>query len=140
MKASFTPNRKTAAAILLAAAFLLPACASQWRHVRERPEGKAETLMKIYSVPSGAEISLDGSYWGKTPFEVKIRYPYNLRVYQRRTYFPYPHVEEKEVKSYTDNTFVFTVFAIGHERAEERVTLEGEETRELDIRLTPKRE
>ena len=125
--------------LALLPALVLGGCAtSNWMFVRERPQEKVVTKVLVRTVPSGAEVSVNGHFQGNTPIEIPVRYPVNIRVFQRREALPYPHMEEREVRTYERNVFRFDAFLMGHDRATESVTLLGEETKAVTINLKAK--
>lgn len=116
-----------------AALLLLAGCSTSgnWHFLRERPSGKSTTRVTVTSEPAGAEVTLNGQYMGTTPFVVPIEYPYSVRVFERRTALPYPHVEQKDVNTYRNNRFTFRFHAIDHDLVEKTIELNGEETAEV---------
>lgn len=115
---------------------LLAGCASsRWKYIRERPSAKAVTKVKVTTEPAGAEISVNGNYQAKSPVEIPVRYPYIVRLYERREMLPYPHVEEREVPIYSGNVFRFDANLLGYRGATKSVALQGEEQVEVHIRL-----
>ena len=132
-------GRLAGALAALVAVLLLAGCASsRWRFVRNRPDETMETRVTVRSEPPGAEVLLNGKYMGVTPFAVPVRYPCEVRVYERREALPYLHVESKETRTWKGNEFTFRFRLPGHHETERKLTLTGEETRELSVPLSPK--
>jgi hypothetical protein len=126
------------AAIVVLGAILLVGGCSQWQHVRYKDDAKGTTLVRIKTDPAGAEISLNGTPIGVSNLEVPIRYPCKVSLYQRREYLPYPHVAERDLKSYYQNDFTIGAYLIGYYPMKMEITLNGEPTKEVFIRLRKK--
>lgn len=111
---------------------------SQWQHVRNKADGKGTTLVRIKTEPAGADISVNGNAIGVSNLEVPIRYPSRVRLYQRRQYLPYPHVAETEIESFYKNDFTITAYLVGYFPMKTTITLNGEPTKDVVIRLRKK--
>ena len=131
-------------AVLLAlgAALLLGGCktSSQWQFVRRGPSRKIVTKVLVRTEPTGAEISVNGNFVGRAPVEIPIRYAKSTKVYERRNYAPYPHVEERELPEYSGNTFTIGAYVVGYHKAEEQLELTGEESMDVSLVLRAKPE
>jgi hypothetical protein len=125
-----------AGAVLLFA-LLLAGCAGQWVFHHEGPPDRATTDILVKTEPTGADVSVNGEYIGRAPLVVPLRYTVETRVYERRRYLPWPHVETRELPSY-GREFRFTAHAPGWAEAEQIVIPAGEEKRELRIVLRPR--
>lgn len=130
---------RAAAAALVALSLALFGCATSdnWHYVRQRPRQTAETEATVISHPAGAEVFLNGTYMGVAPFVVPIRYPYDLRVFERRVLLPTPHIEEKEVPTYLRNEFTFQFHWSGGKSESVKITLHGEEKVEVSAGEAP---
>jgi hypothetical protein len=130
-------SRRTTLAILAVTLLVLPVAGcsswSQWQFIRERPGEKVVTKLLVRTVPPGGEISINGSYQGKAPIRIPVRYESSYRVYERREALPYPHVETREVPSYRGNVFRLDAYVIGRGKATQTVTANGEEELEVTI-------
>ena len=111
---------------------------STWQFVRERPRQKTITEVTVRTTPDGADVFLNGSLLGQAPLVVPVKYGYVTRHYQRRNAVPYPHVEDKEVRTYENNEFVFEARKMGHVEAQKELVLNGEENVEISIELPGK--
>ena len=124
---------------VVAAALLLGGCASKWVCAQDAPGDYATTRVKVTTDPPGGDVSVNGNRLGKAPFVVPIRYPYQLKVYERRNFWPYPHREEKETRYYFQNGYTFQAFLVGHSMAQRELRLFGEEEVEVELTLHPVR-
>jgi hypothetical protein len=113
---------------------------SQWQFVRDKADGKGTTLVRIRTEPPGADISVNGNAIGVSNLEVPIRYPSRVGLYQRREYLPYPHVAETEIESFYKNDFTITAYLVGYFPMKTTITLNGEPTKDVVIRLRKKPE
>ena len=111
---------------------------SNWIYAREGPPGKSTTEVTIVTDPPGAEISINGKYLGESPLIVPVRYAYDMRIFVRRKTVP-PELEEKRVKIYTENEFVFSAYSTGYRRAKTTIFLHGEALQQIHLTLTPKK-
>ena len=138
MRRAVTLSRALCCILLSAAA--LTGCSSwtQWKHIEDRPGGKATTKLLVRTVPTGAEVSINGDYQGKAPLEIPVRYPFEVRVYERSQALPYPHREERELRSYSRNVFRLEAYLMGRVRGTQTVTASGEETLDVTITLPEK--
>lgn len=136
MRISTRRNRNAGAALLLIGVMLFTGCtSSRWKFIRQRPQGKAVTKVTVITEPAGAEIAVNGNYQAKSPVEIPVRYPYIVRVYERREVLPYPHLEEREVPVYSGNVFRFEANLLGYKSASRSVSFNGEEKKEVVFRL-----
>ncbi len=108
---------------------------STWQFVRERPSRNTVTEVTVRTTPPGADVFLNGKLLGQSPLIVPVKYSYVTRHYQRRNALPYPHVEDREVKTYEHNKFVFEANAVGYRRARKELVFHGEEKEEFTFEL-----
>ncbi len=119
--------------------FLTAGCtSSRWQYLRTRPTQTATTKVTVRTDPSGAEVSINGDYLGEAPVVVPVMYNVEVKVYGRRTVFPYPQRETRELKTWVQNVFTFSAIKTGYSETKAEVTLRGNEEREITIKLHPK--
>jgi hypothetical protein len=129
------PRVRAGAAAMLA--ILLGGCAGQWVFNREEPIARTTTEVTVRTQPAGADVSVNGEYIGQSPLTVPLRYSYEVRVYERRCYLPWPHVESRQVPSYA-REFRFSARTTGFSDAEQVLIPTGEEKLDLRIVLRPR--
>jgi hypothetical protein len=116
------------------AALLLTGCTSRWQFHRFAPGGSVTTQVEVTTSPPGADVTVNGKPLAKAPFVVPVKYPFEVRVFERRNALPYPHREERRVRDYDRNRFTFRAVLVGYTTAEKVVRLNGEER--VEVRLT----
>ncbi len=132
-------NRRIGVAAGLLFLLFASGCAvGRWQYVRNRPDETFRTKVTVHTEPTGAEVSIDGTYLGESPVCVPVMYPLEIKIYERRIGLPYPHVESKQLKTYVKNVFHFTAIKTGYREGRAQVTLRGNEEREITIKLEPK--